>query len=189
MDITFSQPTRDLLQATGGHIFYCFNHLERYIENAASYILSGIRQGDYVILIENERIYPAIVQKVKVQLTESQLDQLVHVNNFEFYWSYGDFHTPSIIANFSRMLHPYDVKEYSIRTWAHVEWGNEQEITQKICEFEVEANHSVQSMNLVSVCAYDGDRITEPLRDSLMKSHQCHMKDDGILPLDHPHIQ
>jgi hypothetical protein len=44
-------------------------------------------------------------------------------------------------------------------------------------------------MNLVSVCAYDADRIPDKLRDSLMKSHGCQIIDDGILPFENEQIQ
>ena len=39
-----------------GHIFYYSIDLDKYVENAISYIVFGIKQGDYVLLVENTRI-------------------------------------------------------------------------------------------------------------------------------------
>ncbi|QNF29766.1 MULTISPECIES: MEDS domain-containing protein [Metabacillus] len=177
MDKKVKQLLRDLQQSTCYHIFYSFNDLERYLENAISYILSGIEQGDYVFVIENERIFPLLYKKIEPLLTKVQLDKIKHVNNFDFYCSNGDFHPPTIVAYFSNMLEIYIEKNASIRTWAHVEWGDLQEITCKIEEFEQAANKAVQSMKIISVCAYDEDRLTESLKASLISSHEYTLTD------------
>ena len=172
---------RDLEQPTCYHIFYCFNDLERYIENAVSYICSGIEQGDYVFVIENERIFPLLYKKVEPLLAKVQLDKIKHVNNFDFYCTHGDFHPPTIVSYFSKMLETYIEKGASIRTWAHVEWGDLQEITCKIAGFEQEANKAVQSMKVISVCAYDEDRLTESLKASLINSHGYTLTESEIV--------
>ncbi|WP_404328705.1 MEDS domain-containing protein [Mesobacillus maritimus] len=165
----------------GQHILYCYKDSHFYIENAVSFILTGIKQGDYVVVIENDRLFRLIDEKVKTQLRKGQLNQINYVNNFDFYFSNGDFHTPTIISSFATILDSVYAKRKSIRTWAHVEWGNLQEITCKIIDFEVAANQTVHSMNTTSVCAYDVDRLSEPLKESLMRSHPYQLTDDGVI--------
>jgi hypothetical protein len=165
----------------GQHILYCFKDSQFYIQNAVSFILSGIEQGDYVVVIENDRLFHFIEEKVKSQLPKDQLNQIKFVNNFDFYFSNGDFHTPTIISSFTNILDSFYEKSKSIRTWAHVEWGDLQEITCKIMDYEVAANQAVQPKKTTSVCAYDVGRLSEPLKESLMRSHPYLLTDDGVI--------
>ncbi|MGM0903760.1 MAG: MEDS domain-containing protein [Bacillota bacterium] len=165
----------------GQHILYCYKDSHFYIENVVSFIVTGIKQGDHVVVIENDRLFRLIDEKVKAQLRKGQLNQINYVNNFDFYFSNGNFHTPTIISSFATILDSVYAKRKSIRTWAHVEWGNLQEITCKIMDFEVSANQTVHSMNTTSVCAYDVDRLSEPLKESLMRSHPYQLTDDGVI--------
>ena len=48
-----------------GHIFYFSQELDKYVENAISYIVFGIEQGDYVLVVENTRIYPMIRKELE----------------------------------------------------------------------------------------------------------------------------
>ncbi|WP_241665055.1 MEDS domain-containing protein [Peribacillus simplex] len=42
------------------HVLYSYNEMENYLNQVLSYIQDGIAAGDYVILVENDRIYPII---------------------------------------------------------------------------------------------------------------------------------
>ncbi|PLR69219.1 MEDS domain-containing protein [Bacillus sp. UMB0893] len=183
MERKILQLTKELQQSTGGHIFYYFNDLDRYIENTVSYIRSGIDQKDRVIVIENERVYSLIYKKLVLHLTEDELTKVHYVNNFDFYCLNGDFHASTILSYFSLILEPYIIEITPIRTWAHVEWGNVAEITEVIGEFEKQANRAVSSMGLISVCAYNADRVPASLKASLKRSHGFLMTDDDIIPL------
>ncbi len=164
-----------------GHIFYSFQEKERYIENAITYITSGVEQGSCVLLIENDRYFSLLRTKLESLLTKEQLKRIHHVNNYDFYYSRGDFHLTSIISYFSKIIGSYRENNLSIRTWAHVEWGDTEEISCEIKKFEEEANKAVSSMKLLSVCAYDADRLTESLQRSLTCSHNFVMTDEGII--------
>lgn len=174
------QLTKELQLSSGGHIFYYFHDEQKYIENTVSYIHAGIEQGDCVLIIENERIFPSVYKKMQSLLTEEQLTMIHYINNFDFYCLNGDFHSETILEYFSSILDPYLTKNISIRTWAHVEWGNIGEITDVIGEFENQANKAVSSLEQISVCAYDADRVPESLKESLLRSHEFLMTDEEI---------
>ncbi|SEN70685.1 MEDS: MEthanogen/methylotroph, DcmR Sensory domain [Mesobacillus persicus] len=159
------------------HILYCFEKLDCYIENVVTFILTEVEQGNFIILIENERIFQLIKKKLNSQISEEGQKLINYVNNFDFYFSHGDFHTPTIISTFTDLLEPYRKRGGTICTWAHVEWGNDDEITCKIKEFEEVANQTVSSMNTTSVCAYDADRLSESLKKDLNSSHPCQLTD------------
>lgn len=79
------------------HVLYSYNGWKNYIEQAVSFIKDGILMEEYVILIENERIYRMIQKELNAHLTSDQL-KLVHpVNNFDFYYSSGSYHPPAIV--------------------------------------------------------------------------------------------
>ncbi|MDQ7863061.1 hypothetical protein RCO48_24585 [Peribacillus frigoritolerans] len=64
MDINMKQLIENLQQSDGGHILYCFNELEAYIENEATFIIAGVEQGDHILVVENDRIFPFRVQEI-----------------------------------------------------------------------------------------------------------------------------
>lgn len=165
-----------------GHIVYFSQNRDKYIENAASYIISGINQGGCVLLIENERITVALRERIARSLTKEQLKKVLSINNYDYYYySQGSFHTPSIVSYFSKLMQPFIEQKLSIFTWAHIEWHDEPEITAKIESFEKDANNVVTSMKLLSVCAYNTDRLTELMKTSLIKHHDAVMTDDELL--------
>ncbi|SHS10396.1 Uncharacterised protein [Mycobacteroides abscessus subsp. abscessus] len=48
-----------------GHILYTYNKLDNYIENAISYIVSGIEQGHHIIFIESNDTYEKNERHIK----------------------------------------------------------------------------------------------------------------------------
>lgn len=177
------QFTKDLMQEAGGHILYYIHNQERYIENTVAYIVSGVEQGDRVFVIENERLSPAIVSKTKQLLSKEQFAKVHFINNFDFYSLHGEFNSMKITDYFSSIVNPYIEAQDSIRTWAHVEWGKVNDVIKTIGEYEMNANKTVSEMGIISVCAYDAERVPEELQETLMKNHDFFMTDDEILNL------
>ncbi|WP_180954246.1 MEDS domain-containing protein [Bacillus sp. M6-12] len=172
----------NLKLTNGEHIFYHFEQIDHYIENAVSFIVIGIKQGDHIIFIENESISVRIFNKVRLVLTDEELSNVHYTDNFAFYCQHGDFHTPTIVAHFYEMLKPFLDENFNIRTWAHVEWRRQLEIEQKIKQFEEIANKSVNEMGLLSVCAYDTATLSASIMQNLMKSHEFIMTDTELQP-------
>lgn len=79
---------------------------------------------------------------------------------------------------------PFYEENISFRTWAHVEWGQQDEIYKILEEFENEADRLVTAQELCLVCAYDAERIPNSLKTSLMKCHKFLIKGDEILNSD-----
>ncbi|TDL80406.1 3-ketoacyl-ACP reductase [Peribacillus frigoritolerans] len=177
------QFTKDLMQAEGGHILYYIHNQERYLENIVAYIVSGVEQGDRVFVIENERLSPAIISKSKQLLSEEQLAKVHFINNFDFYSLHGEFNSMKITDYFSSIVNPYLEAEDSIRTWAHVEWGKVNDVIKTIGDYEMNANKTVSEMGIISVCAYDAERVPEELKETLMINHDFFMTDDDIFEL------
>ena len=83
-------PLNSLTSVTdGGHIIYLFEDFDRYVDNAVSYILTGIDQGHHILLIEEADTYLDIYNKLNDFISGDQLQYLHYANNVEYYGSRG----------------------------------------------------------------------------------------------------
>ncbi|MGG4488175.1 MEDS domain-containing protein [Metabacillus idriensis] len=189
MKSKIDQFTKDLHQSTGGHILYFIHDQERYIENTIAYIVSGAERGDRVFVIENERLSPVIVNKSKELLSKEQFAKVHFINNFDFYSLHGEFNSTKITAYFTSIINPYLQDNDPIRTWAHVEWGQVNDVIKTIGEYEMNANKTISELGILSVCAYDAERVPEGLQEPLMNNHDIFMTDDTILDLSNEEVK
>ncbi|MGE7182434.1 hypothetical protein ACQKKK_00260 [Peribacillus sp. NPDC006672] len=65
MDNNMKQLINNIQQSGGGHILYCFNELEAYIENEATFISASVEQGERILVVENDRILPFVYKKLQ----------------------------------------------------------------------------------------------------------------------------
>jgi len=162
------------------HVLYSYNEMENYIKQVLSYIQDGIMAGDYVILVENDRIYPIIHKELSTRLTKDQMKLLHFVNNFDFYCSSGSYHPPAIEEYFNKTVQPYVENKISFRSWAHVEWATLEEPLHIIEEFERTVDKAVNLLSFPLICAYNGERIPEYLKTILLETHPYVLEDDDI---------
>lgn len=163
------------------HIYYATQKQENYLENLAAYIIAGIEQGDHIILIENDRIYSLLQQKISASLSQEDWKKIYPINNFDYYFSSGSFHPPHIFAYLDRVLKPYLEQNLSFRIWAHVEWNKEEEVLHILKEFEHEADRLVTENKLMLVCAYNKERVPASLDQSLMECHEYILTENEII--------
>lgn len=162
------------------HVLYSYNEMDNYIKQVLSYIQDGIMAGDYVILVENDRIYPIIHKELSTRLTKEQMKLLHFVNNFDFYCSSGSYHPPAIEEYFNKTVQPYVENKISFRSWAHVEWATLEEPLHIIEEFERTVDKAVNLLSFPLICAYKGERMPEYLKTILLETHPYVLEDDDI---------
>lgn len=168
------------VKASGAHIFYHFHDEERYIDNVFAYISSALLQGNHVMVIENDRILPSIEKRIQSDFSQDQIDRIHTINNYDFYCYRGNFHKETILSYLKNMIDPYLEKKIPIQTWAHVEWRDQKEIFRTIGEYEHEADKMLQDTNLITICAYDANRVPQSLKETLMSCHDYYMDDQEI---------
>ncbi|WP_409300406.1 MEDS domain-containing protein [Peribacillus sp. SCS-155] len=166
-----------------GHIFYYFEDIQKYIENAVAYASAGVQDEGHVIFLENDRLYPVIYRSLQTILPENRLAHIYHVNNFDFYFSEGNFHPPTIFEHFQRKLHPFFESGVPVRTWGHVEWRDEDEIICSLIEFEEKAHEMLDELPVLGVCAYESRLIPESFKTFLLGCHGFQITDDKITDL------
>lgn len=163
-----------------GHIFYYSKDLDKYVENAISYIVFGIKQGDHVLLVENTRIYPMIRKELEHCLTVAELEKVLYIDNFDFYWRNNNFHPRTIMNHFNEVAGPLLESGNEVRTWGHIEWGVQADIEREIVEYEKELDTIVLEKDAVSVCAYDASKVSDSLKTKLMAVHGLYMTDEKV---------
>ena len=163
------------------HALYKYDGMENYIKQILSYIQDGIAAGDYVILIENARLYPIIHKELSTRLTKDQIEFIHYVNSLDFYWSSGSYHPPSIADYFSKTSQPYMENKISFRAWAHVEWATMEEPLHLIEDLEKIVDEAVNQLSFPLICAYEGKRMPDYLKTSLMETHPYVLLEDDFI--------
>lgn len=163
------------------HVLYSYNDMEKYLEQVLSFIQDGITAGDYVILIENDRVYPIIYKELSTRLTKDQMKFVHFVNSFNFYRSSGSYHPPAIEEYFKKTVQPYVENKLSFRSWAHVEWASMKEPLHLIEDFEKIVDRAVNLLSFPLICAYEGKRMPEHLKTILMETHPYVLMEDEFI--------
>ena len=166
------------------HALYKYDGMENYIKQILSYIQDGIAAGDYVILIENARLYPIIHKELSTRLTKDQIEFIHYVNSLDFYWSSGSYHPPSIADYFSKTIQPYMENKISFRAWAHVEWATMEEPLHLIEDLEKIVDEAVNQLSFPLICAYERNKMPDYLKTSLMETHPFVLLEDEFIVSD-----
>ncbi|MDQ0352518.1 hypothetical protein J2R98_002363 [Alkalibacillus filiformis] len=170
------QLTKHVEVPKGAHIFF-YECEEDYVNNLLAYAKAGVEHDQHVLIIENPAIYETFKVHAEETFTEEELTKLHFHDNKEFYFYNEGFHIHNIVKKFGEILTPLFDKGLTVRTWANVVWKDEDYIFQEIIDFENQANHSVGEMELVSVCAYPGEKVPANIQTELMKTHEYLMTD------------
>ncbi|MRX52990.1 hypothetical protein GJU41_03325 [Bacillus idriensis] len=166
---------------SGVHVLYSYNGMENYMDQVLNYIQDGIDAGDYVILIENERIYRMIQKELSTRLTKEQKEFVHFVNNFDFYYSSGSYHPPAIVEYFNKTIQSYVENKISFRSWAHVEWATMEEPLHIIGDLEKVVDEAVNQLSFPLICAYEAEKMPDYLKTVLMETHPYVLMEDDVI--------
>lgn len=163
------------------HVLYSYNGMKNYIEQAVSYIQDGVVAGDYILFIENDRIYPLIHKELSNLLTKEQMTFVHYVNNFDFYYSSGSYHPPAIIDYFNKTVQQYVENKIPFRSWAHVEWASMKDPLHIIEDLEKVIDKAVNLLSFPLICAYQGENMPDYLKTILMETHPYVLIEDDFI--------
>jgi hypothetical protein len=170
---------KEIQNLTKGHVLYFFENQDQYVSNVVDFIISGLELSEYCIIVENDRFVPLINKRLKVLVNESRLKKVVFVNNYDFYFATGDFRINSIFDYLPNLIGGYSEPDLAVRSWAHVEWRDEREISEKLLDSENEADKIVMETKILSVCAYDSERVSKEFKESLQNCHNFIINEEG----------
>lgn len=171
---------RNLENLKEGHIYYRFKERDVYINNLLSFIDTGIKNGDNILVIESMKNISKINQEIQHRFNEEQQASIRLVNNFDYYFSGGDFNTKTILGHFAKDLTILKKDNRAIRTWAHVEWASDEPDAEQLKEYEASSDDFVVRERMISVCAYSCNSLSPTLHSALEQVHKYVMTDDSF---------
>lgn len=171
MESLHLKEVHEIQDLTKGHVLYFFKNPDHYISNVIEFVLSGLERNEYCIIIENDQMTPLIKKSLTEKLNNNCLKKVMFVNNYDFYYAKGDFRVNSIFDYLPNLIEGYSEQDLAVRSWAHVEWREEPEVCKKLSVSEKEADLIVAKTKLLSVCAYDSERVSNELKESLLTCH------------------
>ncbi|HZG70808.1 MAG TPA: MEDS domain-containing protein [Chondromyces sp.] len=183
MNAPIVEVIKDLKKVNRGHICYFYDNEITYINNAVSFIVTGIRSGNHILLLENDRNMLLINKRLEKELSRKELTFLHVINNYEFYYFNNNFHPHTIVNRFLENTEPCLKKGASIYTWGLIEWGEDKEIHHCIEEYEKEVDKITNEKGIISVCAYNAVRTPDSLKELLIKCHEVMLTDDEAIKL------
>lgn len=168
----------------GAHIMYTSSDMEKYIENAVSFLSTGLRLGHGVVFIDEITTYEQVRKRlIEKGIQPAEVDRIIFAENAEFYRSHDIFNIQRVVSTFSTLIDPFIRSGIPLRTWAKVVWKEEQHcLHENLSNFEREADAFVSKVNSFSICAYDGSKLSGSMQLEIMRSHPCIMTDTELFP-------
>ena len=163
------------------HVLYSYNEETNYIKQVVDFIQMGIAAGDYIILIENDRLNKIIQKELSTRLTKKQMKFVHRVNSYDFYFSSGSYHPPAIVEYFNKTVLPYVQNKVPFRSWAHVEWSTMEDPLHLIEDFEKIVDEAVNELSFPLICAYQGELMPDYLIKILMETHPYVLLEDDFI--------
>ncbi|WP_423408867.1 MEDS domain-containing protein [Heyndrickxia sp. MSNUG] len=161
----------EIQNLTKGHALYFFDDQDQYVSKIVDFIISGLELNEHCIIIENDRITPLIKKKLTVLVNKKRLEKVTFVNNYDFYYAKGDFRINSIFDYLPNIITGNSELDIVVRSWAHIEWRDEHEVSKHLLDSEIEADKIVTETKLLSVCAYDSERVSQEFKEGLLTCH------------------
>ncbi|WP_010198653.1 MEDS domain-containing protein [Bacillus sp. m3-13] len=171
---------QNLESITEGHVYYRFKEIDVYLDHLLSFIDSGINNKENILIIESMKNLPKIKDTIKQRYSEDQQSAIRIVNNFDYYFSGGDFNTKTILGHFEKDVTILKKNNRSIRTWAHVEWASDEPDAEQLQEYEITSDDFVVREGMLSVCAYSCNSLSPVLHSALEQVHKYVMTDDDF---------
>lgn len=171
MESTHLIEINEIRNLTKGHVLYFFDNQDQYVSNVVDFIISGLELNEYCIIVENDRYTPLIKKRLTDLVNESQLGKVRFVNNYDFYYAKGNFRINSIFDYLPNLIKDNSQLDLGVRSWAHIEWRDEREVSKNLLDSENEADKIVTETKLLSVCAYDTERVSQEFKEGLLTCH------------------
>lgn len=171
--------TGDMSITNGAHILYCYNSSSDYINNAASYIQTGIELGHRVIFIEGHERYRSLVDVLTHRRVS--VENVMYVASEEFYMTHGSFIFDRIVRNFTDLIQPLLDQNVTFRVWSHPKWRDQEDITSKLVEYESACQRVFSNLGIIGVCAFDANTVSASLQNALLEHHEYFMTDRKLV--------
>lgn len=163
-----------------GDILYLFNNLDNYLENVVTFLVTGVQNDSYCIIIEQNSNYIQIQQRLENFLTKSEIEDHIYFIDQEEILQ----HEPKDIVNIFHKLQDMFADENPVRIWMIEEQYTENDWIAELSSYlNSEKNHNlkVPYRNILFLRAYDSSLISAGLHIKKMRCYSYLMTDSEIV--------
>lgn len=171
------QLTEHVMITSGAHILYTYDDLGPYIDNAVSFIITGLQQGQHILYIDSSPRYELVMEKLRERGFEHKPEWLLYVDNQFFYRTFEAFSAKEVHRQFTELLQPLLDSGTPVRTWGHVEWNRYLPNEEELVRYERKSDETVGQVGVLTVCVYSGRQLSASLQTQLMETHEYVMTD------------
>jgi signal transduction histidine kinase/AmiR/NasT family two-component response regulator len=177
--LTLQQLINNYLGKSGAHILYMFNEYNQYINNALTYISEGLDSGEKIIVIEDQRFFTMIKNKLFIKgYTELLIQSITFIDSSDFYFYNNKFSALNSSDTLLNLLNPDMDDEIRTRIWGQV-LVDSSDISE-LRRYESSCDEYMSGKNLISVCSYNALTTPSFVQNELLKVHEYLMVDDEI---------
>ncbi len=174
--------TKNMEVQSGAHVLYMYSDLSNYIENALSFLATGLELNHGVILIESPEMHSILKERLKQNgFSAKQVDSIICANHHDFYGTNQSFEIASVLKTFVNTVDPYVSNDLPVRVWSNVCWKKSTCcIGRKLPLYEQLADKEVASTKVFTICCYNGNEVPANIAIGLMKGHSYVMTDEEL---------
>lgn len=162
------------------HILYIYNEIDKYVDNAVSFILEGLVKNEAILFIETEELIERIKRGLLLNGLEiGRFKNVIFTDSIQAYLTGGQLNVKSD-EGLIHLLLPFLKEGYTIRTWGRLPLPEYDSTLEKLRIYESKADYYNSRRKAISVCAYNGLIIPAYIQNELLKTHTHFMTDNDI---------
>ncbi len=174
--------TNKIQVPSGSHILYFFSDYDKYIDNAVSFIRSGMELGQPVIIIDTPEINGAVERKLLMEMDEGPWRDRVHyMNRADFQENDEEVNLQALLSPILGLMEPAEEHDTGIRVWGRLSRNPHDERPDGSCSCRAECGAVLDERRFLSVCAYDAHAVTAALQLKALQTHPYLMTDDVLV--------
>lgn len=170
--------TETLQVVSGAHILYVYEDQRAYLDNAVSFITTGITQDQRAIFM----VDPNVSRNIVSHLSPDERAYVHFVDVTKFYLQNEDFDVDLILNSLHATVETFVKEKRSVRLWGEVTSGWSIDAESTLVSYETAADIAIGKLKRITVCAYNGHFITASVQTKLMRSHPYLMTDEALVP-------
>ncbi|GIQ67646.1 hypothetical protein DUZ99_11275 [Xylanibacillus composti] len=169
--------TEQMPLTNGGHILYCYDSLNSYIDNALAFIIKSVEQAHHVLVIDMPDHCDMLRNRLTSILPSSQQAVIQFMDSLTFDQLLNRMSSDQLLEHIYNITQPISMKRSAFRTWAHAEVWDPLAMEQRIIHFERITDAMPSGMQSITVCAYPAWKLSGTVQLQLMKHHEYLMTD------------
>lgn len=172
--------TSNINLSSGSHILYVYSDQQSYLNNAISFITEGLDKNQSIYFAdtsENNNNLKSMLLELNYPTSKIESIQFSESRSF-----YEPIITPKEmkLPNYKYAFESENNR--NIRTWGNLDFRSEDLSNPKLIQYEHKIDTVIKEHQSISVCAYNGEKLSATLMGKLMHTHEYLMTDSTIVP-------